>query len=126
MRLAGSLLAAVCLASCSTGPARQSESAVIGRQVVATFEGIYPHWVLQCDDPAFARQTATFDLTLGPDGRIVGDPVAVNPKDDQGYVTLAASAVRAMRAAEPFPVPPDFGGDTFRPTFNPERACRGR
>lgn len=112
------LAAAVCAASCGTTD-QASSDAILARALTA----VYPHWVLQCDDPGFANATATFIVMIDGRGRIVGEPEPVAPEDTPGYRAVAVSALTALRAAEPYPVPAGFEGGAIQPKFNPTRAC---
>ncbi len=109
------LAATLCLTSCA------SSDVMLARAMTA----VYPHWILQCDDPAFVSATATFFVEIDGQGRIVGEPQPVNPQDTPGYRAVAASGLTALKAAQPYPVPRGFEGGTIQPTFSPGRACAG-
>ena len=105
---------------------RGSASQATGPQSTAFFNQVYANWILPCDIPGANELRIQIDVTLAPDGRITAGPTLVSPRSDAVYRAAADGAIRALRQTAPFDVPADFEGGTFRPSFNTERACRGR
>jgi outer membrane biosynthesis protein TonB len=103
-----------------------SASQATGPQSTAFFNQIYPNWILPCDIPGANELRIQIDVTLSSDGRIISGPTLVSPRSDAVYRAAADGAIRALRQTAPFNVPSGFEGGAFRPTFNTERACRGR
>lgn len=123
MTKTAAILMALILSSCAASrdhrPGGENEASGYS----GIFRQLYPNWTLLCDDPAFATQRATIEVELDRQGRIVGEPVAIDALNDPGYRAVALSGLAALRATEPFAVPAGFPGGKFRPMFNAERAC---
>ena len=106
----------------ATGAASQTS----GPQITAMFNQVYPNWILPCDIPGANELRIQMDVTLSADGRIVEGPTLVGARSDPVWRAAADGAVRALRQTAPFDVPAGFTGGRYRPSFNTERACRGR
>ena len=63
-------------------------------------------------------------LTLTSNGRITDGPVVHRQQSGPVFRAAADSALRAVRAAEPFDLPGDFTTQELILNFNTERACR--
>lgn len=98
-----------------------------GPQLAEIFNQVYPHWNLAatCDSPNVEDLRVTMRVTLSSRGRITDGPTLIDPQRDPHWRAAAENAVRAMRAAEPFTVPDDFPGGSYRPVFRADIACRG-
>ena len=46
-------------------------------------------------------------LRFNPDGSLAGAPVVQNPQGSAYFLAISDSAVRAVQACEPFPLPPN-------------------
>ncbi|MFC5345063.1 hypothetical protein ACETK8_03540 [Brevundimonas staleyi] len=121
MKVLSVLAVTLVLASCAGAPG--DGAGLTASQAGTAFSAVYPHWELQCDEPGFATTQVTFDVQLDAWGRLVSEPTLVAPEDTDAYRTVAASALTALKAAEPYPVPRGFTGGQFRPTFRADRAC---
>lgn len=106
----------------ATGAAPQTS----GPQITAMFNQVYPNWILPCDIPGANELRIQMDVTLSADGRIVDGPTLIGARSDPVWRAAADGAVRALRQTAPFDVPGGFTGGRYRPSFNTERACRGR
>lgn len=97
-----------------------------GPQLAEIFNQVYPHWNLAatCDSPNVEDLRVTMRVTLSSRGRITDGPTLIDPQRDPHWRAAAENAVRAMRAAEPFTVPDDFPGGSYRPVFRADIACR--
>lgn len=46
-------------------------------------------------------------LRFNPDGRLAAPPVIVNPQSTAVFLAMSDSAMRAILACDPYPLPPD-------------------
>lgn len=100
--------------------------AATGPQLNAIASQIYEHWNLNCSVAGMDELTIPIRLTLSSTGRIVDGPVVHRQQPGPVFRAAAESALRAVRAAEPFDLPGDFSTQDLILNFNTERACRGR
>ena len=91
--------------------------------VPGIFSQVYANWRVPCETPGIGAVSVVLDITLAPDGRIVGEPRLVRPRDTPAYRAAAESALSALRESAPFNVPADFPGGEYRPTFRLDRVC---
>lgn len=100
--------------------------AATGPQLNAIAGQIYEHWNLNCSVAGVDQLTIPIRLTLTSSGRISDGPVVHRQQPGPVFRAAAESALRAVRAAEPFDLPGDFATQELILNFNTERACRGR
>ena len=106
------------------GPAQQTSGPVI----TAMFQQVERNWnvFVICDLPGGDDLRVQIDVTLSPEGRIVGEPDLVGGRGTGVQRTATDEAMRALRATAPFDVPPRFTGGRYRATFLTQRVCAGR
>lgn len=111
----------------ATGQSGRGQAAqAAGPQLVASFVRVYSFWNPPCQTPGVADMRIQMDVNLTPSGRLAGSPRLVSPQSGAVWQAVAAGAVQATIAAQPFDVPPGFEGGSYRMNFNTERACRYR
>ena len=97
-----------------------------GPQITAMFNQVYQNWNPPCQTPGASELRIQMDVTLSADGRIVSGPTLVGRRADPVWQAVADGAMQALARTAPFDVPANFPGGRYRPSFNMERACRGR
>lgn len=87
---------------------------------------ITPHWVLNCDLPGADDLTISIRVRLNDQGRVVGTPQLVQPRNDPTWRAASDSMMRAIRAAAPFDMPADYEEQDIPFSFRTATMCRNR
>jgi colicin import membrane protein len=103
------LLAVLCLGQSALAQAPKPAPPPISAAEVAQLTGVISSclkrtWRIPSKGPAVR---VTLRWRLERDGKLSGQPEVLNPQRDPAFAASARSAVRAVRACEPFRLPAD-------------------
>lgn len=87
---------------------------------------ITPHWVLNCDMPGADELIINVRVRLNDQGRVVGTPQLLQPRNDPTWRAASDSMMRAIRAAAPFDMPADYEEQDISFSFRTATMCRNR
>lgn len=85
---------------------------------------VVPHWNLTfCEMDGADRLMVRVRVGIAADGSLVGQPSVLEPRADHVWRAASESSIRALQAAQPFDVPPDFPGAVIVFAFDARSAC---
>jgi outer membrane biosynthesis protein TonB len=87
---------------------------------------ITPHWNVNCDLPGADDLTIGVRVTLDERGRVVGSPSLTRSRSDPAWRAASDSMLRAIRAAAPFDMPPDYEQQEIPFSFRTANMCGNR
>lgn len=106
---------------------RGSAPQAIGRaSLQALAAQITPHWVVNCEMPGADDLTINVRVRLSEQGRVVGAPQLLQPRNDPTWRAASDSMMRAIRAAAPFDMPADYDEQDIAFSFRTATMCRNR
>lgn len=99
----------------------------VGRASLQALAGqVTPHWSVNCDLPGSDDLTIGVRVTLDERGGIVGAPRLAQSRNDPVWRAAADSVLRAIRAAAPFDMPPDYEQQELPFSFRTAVMCGSR
>lgn len=99
----------------------------MGRADLQSIAGqISPHWNPPCHLPGIDGVTLRVQVRMSEDGRLVGSPRILNPRNDATGRAASDSILRAIRIPSRYRMPVDYEEVDFVLNFPLSDACRNR
>lgn len=99
----------------------------MGRADLQSIAGqISPHWNPPCHLPGIDEVTLRVQVRMSEDGRLVGSPRILNPRNDATGRAASDSILRAIRIPSRYRMPVDYEEVDFVLNFPLSDACRNR